>query len=286
MAFSLPNLLNEFQEYLAQHGKSNHTLRGYLDDVRAVLQKAGAIQPQNFIELAASLNKGIERLKEEGIRNTYNRRVAGVNAFNHFLESIHSIVEAKHYSRSEGKETIRIITEEEYKHLIECIPAEELAGIRARAILSLVYNAGLTSGEITRTRYNDFKRVEGAIQSITVINKPQNKLRERVLELEKDVQMELVNYEEKILYKEVNFKFDVYPYFRTKEGEGLTNKSINVSILKWRREADLNPAIKLSSLRFAHAKKLIEHGADPKELAYKLGTTEFRANNLKNKLCE
>jgi len=282
-ALDISALLERFSLYLKNKGRSKITVRFYLGDIKRTLREDNVNRPSSFNELFSSLEKGLQMAgKEKMHHNTFNRRIASLNNLNAFLREEFHIEDTPHYSnyfrKAAIRENLRVISEEEYSSLMNQIPREDLLCLRARALFSLVYGAGLTSGEIIRVNYYDFGREDMLIKSIRVKNR---KGEERVLELDNSTKEELADYEKIALSEETDIKSHDHPYFKIRDGATLSLRRIN-SIFKRRQEiAGLDPTLNFTSLRFNYAKRLIEEGLHIKELACRLGVSYNHASSLK-----
>lgn len=283
IALDISTVLEEFALYLKNKGKSKATVRYYSGDIRRILERDDVDQPSSFKELLSLLEKGINREEEKMNSNTLNRRIASLNKLNIFLREEYHIEDTHDYSNHFRKvpirENLRVISEEEYSSLMNQIPREKLSGSRARALFSLIYGAGLTSGEVVRVNYYDFEREEELIKSIRVENR---KGKERVLELDNSTQEELANYEKIAISREINIKSHFHPYFKIRGGQSLSSRSKSRIFEHWREKIGLDPDLNSTSLRLAYRKRLIEDRLYINEFAYRLGVTSSHARRLKS----
>ena len=256
--------IREFLEYLKnERNMSEHTVRNYgvdLTQLQVFLETTnrGATfpgqVPHNAIRefLADQHDLGVSKA-------TVARKTAAIRSFFKFLVKRHEI-------EANPAETLRtpkldkklpvFLTIEQVERLIATPDTSTLAGKRDRAILELLYSAGLRTFELVGLNHEDFDfsrqtlrtRGKGRTERINPIGRYAIEALKAYLD-EKHRQPDYVTYDQQAVF--VNCR-----------GARLTTRSIRRMLAVYTVAADLPPDVTPHTLRHSFATHLLQRGAD------------------------
>jgi len=266
------NLIVDFAFYLTQiKKKSKRTSTAYRADLKKFLEKEFYIK---YSDLVNELNKRVNLLFDSGDYkiSTKQRKISAVNSFLKFLKKqgkIHEFPPLKAPRRI--KESLKIITNEEFNHLIENIPSSTYNAARDKIIFCLAYYNGLKVEEILNLKYES---INGSKITFGSGNK------KRFSTINTTTFNALLDYER--LYPKDNLKIGTY--FKNRDGEKISSRSMRRSLESWAKKAGLNSDhIKLRTMRNTYIKNKIKETKDPAKLEKILGIQKKRIHDLTSK---
>ena len=177
--------LKGFIEYLRWgRGYSEHTVRGYASDVRALLDFfATAWRPLESGDLAQldarDFRSYLAHLLASGYeRRSIARKLAAARAFWRYLEEAGLVddnpVDYISTPRQPGR-LPKFFYRDQVEHILETPPADTPEGLRDRSIMELLYATGLRVSELTSLHVTD---TDSNLESLLVMGKGR---RERVM---------------------------------------------------------------------------------------------------------
>ena len=256
--------IREFLNYLQQErNMSEHTVRNYgvdLTQLQVFLETTdrGAAFPEavphNAIRefLADQCDQGVSKA-------TIARKTAAIRSFFKFLVKRQEIsanpAETLRTPKLDKKLPV-FLTIEQVERLIAAPDTSTLAGKRDRAILELLYSAGLRTFELVGLNHEDF---DFARQTLRTRGKGR---KERINPIGRYAIEALQDYlEEK--YRQTDYaSFDQQAVFVNFRGARLTTRSIRRMLSVYIVAAGLSPDVTPHTLRHSFATHLLQRGAD------------------------
>jgi integrase/recombinase XerC len=133
--------------------------------------------------------------------------------------------------------------------------------LRDRALLELMYAAGIRASEVVGVNQSDISFTEGSI----LVRGKGNK--ERVALFGSTCRTALLDYfSGERVTPEVGD-----PYFTNKDGRRLTTRTVQYVVKRWALRAGLSPEVSPHTLRHSFATHLLDNGADLKSVQQLLG---------------
>ncbi|MCY3020101.1 MAG: tyrosine recombinase XerC [Planctomycetota bacterium] len=164
-------LVDQFLSYLAaERGCSPHTIKAYSEDLGAFV---------TFLEGRGDLDAfphRIDRLRLRAFlvdqtgkgtgKRTLGRRLSGLRSFYKFLikrkVTDHSPLEGIHNPKT-PKTLPKFLTESEVRTLVEAVAGSSWMDVRDRALLELLYGAGVRVSELVGANLEDFDTERGLL---------------------------------------------------------------------------------------------------------------------------
>jgi integrase/recombinase XerC len=160
--------LEEFREYLAQaRGFSPHTVRAYLQDL-AVFEKYLSNQGVTLLAATHAMVRGhLGVLAADIGPRTRARKLASIKAFYGYLVRTRRLAQspAKLVKSPKLPKTLpKVLPVDEVLQLLESPTAKTVLGLRDRAILQLLYGAGVRISELCGLSLGDVELTSGQIR--------------------------------------------------------------------------------------------------------------------------
>lgn len=256
--------IRAFLDYLRnERNMSEHTVRNYGVDLTQLqvylegINLSGAFPlhvPHNAIRgfLAEQCDQGISKA-------TIARKTAAIRSFFKFLVKRQEI-------SANPAETLRtpkldkhlpaFLTIEQVERLISTPDTSTLAGKRDRAILELLYSAGLRTFELVGLNHEDFNFTR---QTLRTRGKGR---KERINPVGRYAIEALRDYIEEKFRQPDYVTYDQQAVFVNLRGTRLTTRSIRRMLEVYTAQADLPPDVTPHTLRHSFATHLLQRGAD------------------------
>lgn len=249
-------LVEKFRGYLLfTLGRSPNTVQAYTKDVEQFLKT-------NDMDIKSYL----EKLKRGGIApSSINRKISSLKAFFKFLmkEGIESFPFEKIPSQKTARKVPKVLSLHEAEEMLSAPNVKTPQGRRDKAILELLYGAGLRASEVVNLKIHNVQ--EGFL---LVMGKGR---KERVVPINEKAQKAIRDY------------LDVRPKVRSdwlfvgKGGKRITRQTVWLIVRKY---AGTHPHI----LRHTFATHLIEGGADLRAVQMMLGHKSITTTQIYTKV--
>ncbi len=267
----LEELLQKYLKYLAiERNASRYTVRNYTSDIRdsffKFLKNEGIVSLADVDRLA--LRRFLGWLADAGFaRSSVSRKLSAVRSMYRYLAWERLIPENVLARVSLPKRERRLpsfLTQAETVRLIEAPVLDAPQGLRDRAILELLYAAGMRVGEITGL---NTKNVNLKTREILVLGKGS---KERQVLMGKTAAAFLERYIREARRKLMG-KRRPDALFLNRKGGRLTDRSIQMLVNKYAKSAGMEKNIHPHMLRHSFATHMLDGGADLRVIQELLG---------------
>ena len=264
----------QFLRYLAtERNASDLTIKAYREDLFGLLDwlespygktpRPESLSPQELRSFQAAL-------QEAGYaRTTISRKLASLRSFYRFAirQGLASDNPAKPLRNPRQQRKLPLVlSTSEIGRLLAAPPANEVAGLRDRAILETMYSAGLRVSELVALRDRDLVESE---QIIRVRGKGR---KERISPLGSYAMRAIRRYRRKrVRHPETEALGSNASVFVNRFGRILTTRSVGRMLEKHIAAAGLDSRISPHSLRHSFATHLLDRGADIRSVQELLG---------------
>jgi integrase/recombinase XerC len=283
--------LADFLRHLAlEKNASEHTVRSYRADLTQALEflsaRLGNGTPATAQITPRQIRAYMAWLHDQGYaKTTIARRIAAVRSWLRYLcrQGVldSNAADAVRGPRQE-KRLPHFLTEKDIQALLAMPLPESPLGLRNRAILELLYSAGLRVSELTGLDWEDID-LDGGLATVRGKGK-----RERLAMIGPPALAALARWQgaRELLPKRKAAQSAV---FLNKNGTRLTSRSIGRLLEKCLTEASLDPRTSPHTLRHSFATHLLDHGADVRGVQELLGhrslaTTQIYTHVSTNRL--
>jgi integrase/recombinase XerC len=257
---------NYFEQFLlflkSEQNVSPHTLRAYAGDLSDFLIFADK-NPKDIDNL--DIRSFLASLHHKDLKkSSVSRKLATIRSFFKFLHR-HGYVKnnpAKLVSNPKvPKELPRFLSIDEVFHLIETPEGGSFTPARDKAILELLYSAGLRVSELTALDMSDLDIKESLLRAKGKGRK------ERILPIGQKAMEALHNY----LPERMSRKRKSAAVFLNARGGRLTQRSIRRILVHYSRMINLEGNLGPHTLRHTFATHLLHEGADLRSIQELLG---------------
>jgi len=266
------NSIESFIDYLSiERGLSPNTLQAYRRDLcqfRDWLKK-------EFLQVdSALIGNYLATLREKGNKSrTLNRKLSVVRMFYKFLytegKTDHNPVEGVSSPRL-GRKIPSFLSEKEVEALLEASSVDEQYGIRDRAILEVVYGAGLRISELINLNLTDLNLKGGWVKVLGKGSK------ERIVPLGREACRWVRIY----LRKRRTETTDKLSLFCNRYGKRLSRQACWKIIKKYSQKAGITKKISPHTLRHSFATHLLSRDADLRFVQELLGHTNISTTQI------
>jgi integrase/recombinase XerC len=264
----------QFLKYLAtERNASDLTIKAYREDLFALIEwleidrgnvpQPDALSPQELRRFQAALS-------EAGYaRTTISRKLASLRSFYRFAmrQGLATSNPAKPLRNPRRQRKLPLVlTTEEVGRLLLAPPADDVAGLRDRAILETMYSAGLRVSELVGLRDGD---VDADEQILRVRGKGR---KERISPLGSFALRAIKRYAgRRVRDPKVESLGREAPVFVNRFGRILTTRSVGRMLDKYISVAQLDSRTSPHTLRHSFATHLLDRGADIRSVQELLG---------------
>lgn len=265
--------VNAFLTYLAdERNMSEHTIRNYAVDleqfVKHLTENAEInLFPADITHL--SVRGFLAYLDEQGIsKRTVARKLAALRSFYKFLlkrgRVSQSPVAAIRTPRIQ-KKLPTYLTLPQIEALLATPDTNTFAGLRDRAIMELLYSAGLRSFELVELNHDDIDMANATVRARGKGKK------ERINPVGSFALRAVQSYIEAKERHPDRMRFDAEAIFINSRGGRLTTRSIRRILVRYAGEANLPGDVTPHTLRHSFATHLLSRGADLRVVQELLG---------------
>lgn len=263
----ISHLIDRFSSYQEANGKSKETIRSYCSDIGLAISKLDKEKFSDLDDLINSIALAINSKKNGISERTITRKMSALNGFSKYLFS-QGIIKEPHIFPNPRREHSYIenrpINDEEFHLLLDSVRPTSFNNLRFRAMTSLIYGAGLSSGEVSNVLYTHLIKENEEPQAINVIDGSFNG---RIVGLENEVSKELKEYD--YSYQKILDRSEYL--FLNKFGEKLTSRALRNDFIKFKKKSGIDFKLSLTSLRFGYAKRLKDEGYSKSQIAHNMG---------------
>ncbi len=257
-----PGLVKSFLDYLKiERGLSPNTIDAYTRDLSQYVKYL----PKGVLEVDSTLiGKYVGRLQEEGLKNcSISRKLSVIRMFYKFLhlEGKSDYNPLKEISSPKrGRRIPSYLSFREIELLLEAPSSNNLYGIRDKAILEVLYGAGLRISELTNLNIMDVDLKKGWVR---VMGKGS---RERIVPLGSQACRWVKKY-----LQERNLEQGKSALFCNRYGERISRQTCWKIIKKYAQKAGISKKISPHTLRHSFATHLLSGDADLRSVQELLG---------------
>ena len=275
----MKELLGKYTKYLEiERGLSPYTVRNYITDIQGFLD----FLSQNKV---TSLDK-VDRLVmrhylgllhgQKTSRISISRKLSALRSFYRFLKRENLVNSEPAASLSAPKLEQRLptfLTQDEILKLIQAPDTSTIVGIRDRAILELLYAAGLRLSEVTNLNVGDLdlnsRQIrawgKGSKERMVLIGKPAAEALKRYIKQSRP----------RLLGKK-----STQALFLNRFGERIAERRIQYIIKKYARQAGLDMRVYPHMLRHTFATHMLDGGADLRVVQELLGHARLATTQI------
>jgi integrase/recombinase XerD len=276
---SMQRLVNEYLAYLAvERGLAENSVAAYRRDLRRTVGYLIGAGASAFPEVGRGLvARLLFRLREEGLApRTVARHVASLRGFFRYLLTQGHITDdptAHLESPSPWTRLPGALSEREVEQLLGAPPTSEHGGVRDKAMLELLYAAGLRVSELVTLRLSDVDLEVGYVRCRGKGSK------ERVIPLgakaQSWVRRYLASARPRLARGGVNPSL-----FLNRLGRPLTRQGLWKILRGHARAAGIDRRVTPHTLRHSFATHLLEHGADLRAVQMMLGHADISTTQI------
>ncbi|QIB26027.1 site-specific tyrosine recombinase XerD [Caloranaerobacter azorensis] len=279
----MDSLLNKFLEYLLyEREASNNTIESYSRDLRQFKRyiMENNINDFRLVNKTTIITYLVYLQKIGRAPSTVSRNLASVRSFYQFLLN-EGIVKKDPTVNLQSpkceKKLPQILTPKEVELLLEQPDLNTSKGVRDRAMLELLYAAGIRVSELVALDIDDIDLELGFLVC------SRNSSNERNIPIGRFA-INILN--EYLLNHRKNFVKDdsIKALFLNYHGKRLTRQGFWKIIKSYTKKINLNKAITPHTLRHSFAVHLIENGADLKSVQEMLGHSDISTTQVYAKI--
>ncbi|GIW40651.1 MAG: tyrosine recombinase XerC [Candidatus Binatia bacterium] len=255
-----------------EENASPHTVRSYVGDLHQlrsfVLGRTGAGEADARELDPATLRAYVGWLLARHERNSVARKLSTLRRFFRFLRKRgvrpDDPTEGLVTPKPDRKLPVHLTVDDVFR-LLETPPAHSLSGLRDRAILEVLYSAGLRVSELVELDWGDVNFELGLLR---VRGKGR---KERVVPVGREALRRLAEYRERLGQLAGEQDRQSAPVFLNARGRRITTRSVARIVEKYVRQAGLATKATPHALRHSFATHLLGSGADLRSIQELLG---------------
>lgn len=277
---TLLDRLDRFLEYMeSERNFSEHTLRAYSTDIVEFVRfadRGGALLPEQVDRLL--LRRYLAHLREgKRSRATIARKLASLRSFLRYLVRDGVLEEnpaADLRTPRLEKRLPGVLDEQQVRVLLEQPGTDTFHGLRDRAILEILYSAGLRASELVNANIEDVDLIGEVIR---VRGKSK---KERLAPLGSYAVSATKEYLEARRLEPRAPLFDRRALLINRRGRRLTDRSLRRTLAKYFRQAGLRLKVTPHTLRHSFATHLLDRGADLRSVQELLGHVSLQTTQV------
>lgn len=278
----MESVLEEFMRYLESDRRlSLNTLQSYKRDIEQYITYLRGINTHSFeVTSKSSISAYIGSLENKGrATSTISRNLASLRSFYQFLSRNNMIKQDPTIdleSPKVEKKLPSVLSTQEVELLLEQPQCTDLKGFRDKAMLELLYAAGIRVTELINLNITDVNPDAGLIKC-TKANK------ERTIPIGSLAVKAILDYLQKARNYMIQDK-DEQALFVNVNGTRLTRQGFWKIIKQYKSLARINKDITPHTLRHSFAAHLLENGADLHSLQEMLGHSDISSTQIYTQL--
>lgn len=269
------SLVRQFIESLAsEKGYSANTCRAYVHDLEEFVTVGARFLEKEISEVSVEsldalvVRRHIGYLYKTNTKTSIGRKLSAIRSFFKFLVR-QGILDASPAEmipnpRTESPIPVFLPIDEMFR-LLDAIPSDSLSDLRDRAILEMLYSAGLRVSELTAMNVYD---VDFEQRAVRVCGKGN---RERIAPVGKKALAALKVYRQRLAQESGIGLQDNGPVFLNLRNTRLTSRSVARILDKWALKCNLPMPVFPHAMRHSFATHLLDSGADLRVVQELLG---------------
>jgi len=267
----LSQLIESFFDHLeVERGLSPHTIKAYRNDLK---QYARWLKVDILKADSSLIGQYVSELRKRYGPSSIARKLSAIRMFYRFLHSegkgsgnpLEDIT-----SPRPGRKIPRYLSLKEVERLLSAPSGNTLLEIRDRAILEVLYGAGLRISELVNLNLSDLKLKQGWIRVLGKGSK------ERIIPLGKKACQWVRRY----LRARGTGEGEDGPLFCNRYGERISRQSCWKMIKKYARKAGINKEMSPHTLRHSFATHLLSRDADLRSVQELLGHSNISTTQI------
>ena len=271
------NILNEFNKYLTFHkGASENTCQSYLRDLRQLSEYLNI----SILDVTSEhLKNYIHDQKQIGRSSaTIARNIASMKSFYSFLEKsgIRSDNPSLALTAEREKPKLpQILTNEEVELLLDQPRCTDLKGYRDKAMLEVLYSAGIRVSELIELKLSDV-----CLEKSTILCRGKNK--ERIIPLQPtavNALNEYIGFIRKQMVRDTNED----RLFVNVNGDPMSRQGFWKILKSYQIKAGIEKNITPHILRHSFAAHLLQNGTDIQTIQQTLGHSDITTTKILKK---
>jgi tyrosine recombinase XerC len=261
----MERFIEKFEDYLKiEKNYSSHTLRCYRADLKELSDFLKGKDPKSITHL--DLRRFLAKLKQQNLaKRTVVRKLGAIRSFFRYLfrdKYIKTNPADSVFTPKIDKKLPVFLDAEKIIRLITAPAGDDVAGLRDRAILEVLYSTGIRVSELVGLNQDDVDLISGVIK---VRGKGK---KERIALLGKEAQRAISDY---IKSRESAASKDPKALFLNKSKTRLTDRSVRRIINKYIQKCSIEQKISPHSIRHSFATHMLNNGADLRSVQELLG---------------
>ncbi len=270
-------LLESFKNFLmTERGVSQSTLEAYVRDVSEFLS---TVKDPLSADWEAAISGFLERLKASGVKeSTLARKVASIRAFLDFLLAVAPRTTVRGATAIPPVRVRRKLPQFpsllEMERLLNAVKTDSAIGLRDRAMLELLYAAGLRISELVNLKVTDVNLNEAVLRCRGKGDK------ERLIPVGKEAIKWLRRYIEEARGELLKNRKDEGWLFLSVRGKRLSREAFWHRFKVYLTKAGLSLSYYPHSIRHAFATHLLERGVDLRTLQEMLGHSSLNTTQI------
>ena len=266
--------IDKFINYLrAEKNSSPNTIINYTVDLKAFSLFLGDRDVTAIDHL--TLRKFLADMRAKSFsKRTIARKLASLRSFFKFLYREGYIktnpISAISTPKLDKKLPV-VLDENRVAKLVQCPPGDNIAGLRDRAILEMLYSTGMRVSELVGLDISDIEFISGVAKVLGKGSK------ERIVPVGEPALLAMRKYNDQKKAEKVREKDAA---FLNKSGTRLTDRSIRRILDKYIRECSIVEHISPHSLRHSFATHLLDRGADLRSVQELLGHANLSTTQI------
>lgn len=257
--------LQKFLTYLkVERNASPHTLLNYQRDLTGLMKFLGGTPSWSSVDLLA-LRRYVAELRSRGAaKSSIARRIAAIRSFFRFLCREGHLAANPAAALTAPKRDRKLpvfLGVPDVTKLVEAPAGDDLASVRDRAILELLYSTGMRVSELVGLRRQEVDLLGGVAK---VAGKGKT---ERLAPIGTPAVQALHRY----LEARGGADHPMSPIFLNLAGGRLTDRSVRRIVAKYLRQVAIQERVSPHTLRHSFATHLLDHGADLRSVQELLG---------------
>ncbi|HHW92300.1 MAG TPA: tyrosine recombinase XerC [Firmicutes bacterium] len=275
--------VDSFCDYLrGERNYSEHTITAYRKDILQFFDFFQKQQEEDWLQVDNLAIRGyLAFLVQQGYgRTSMARKLAALRSFFYFLQREGSLSHnpaAEVGTPKQGRKLPRFLYRQEIEALLAAPPANTPLGQRDRALLEVLYAAGLRVSEVTNLRLQDLDLSRGEVR---IVGKGR---KERLVPLGSKAREALNRYlhqgRRQLLSQDKDSgATDIV--FLNRWGKGLSVRSVRRVLDKYVEKLALAKGLSPHSIRHSFATHLLEAGADLRVVQELLGHVNIATTQI------
>jgi len=268
------NYLNHLQ---VERGLAPNTIEAYQRDIQQFLSYLISQKCQVVAVGKPELSKYVQRLYENLSARSMVRKIVSLRSFFQFL-LLDNYIQLDPTESLESPKTWRTLpkylSEDEVEKLLQQPDLNRPHGLRDRAMLEVLYAAGLRASELVRIRIQEINFEAGFLRVFGKGSK------ERIVPLGDSALGFVRKYLSEARPHFLRKRKNSIHLFVTQQGKGMTRQYFWMMVRKYGQGIGVKEKLSPHMLRHSFATHLLEHGADLRAVQIMLGHADISTTQI------